>query len=97
IFRAFSFERMISHEKNLTPKLCYSAQSPLQRIGISCAVPNGNHLDFRMRLVDGKVDGIRPPLNSRLAAFATGFGKSEWIGNNPYHHHINLKNKPNSQ
>jgi hypothetical protein len=75
------FSKKIQHIELRTNQIVTgSTQTPFQIIGISRAVPDCNYFDFGMSFVDCKVDGIRPTLDSGLAAFVTRFGKAEWIG-----------------
>ena len=74
-----------------------SLQAPVQLVGIPPPVPDGNHLYLLMRLVDDKVDGVRPAQHPRLAAVASDFGKAQRLGGNRRHHLVHRLHETNSE
>ncbi len=74
-----------------------SLQPPAQLRRIPRVRPDGNDFYFGVRFVDNEINRVRPAVNTRLAAFATGFGKSKWLGSNRRNHCIHFKGESNPE
>ena len=64
---------------------------------IPSTMPHSNHLNLGTSFVDGEVNGVRPAVNTCLAAFETSFGKPKRLGGNRGHHLVHFKKEPDAK